>query len=72
MSPRQASAPRYVSGLCAVSRLHDRCRGAYAGAVCGCPCHTTCQACGQPLPTAGSQLLTQLAAANPPCPLDDP
>lgn len=43
------TVPRYVSGHCGIGG-HDRCRGAYAGADCRCPCHTTCPACGQPLP----------------------
>lgn len=50
MAARQAHAPRYMSGWCAGSGLHDRCRGTYAGAACACTCHTICQACGQPLP----------------------
>ncbi|MFA5712342.1 hypothetical protein [Mycolicibacterium sp.] len=29
----------YITGLCH-SALHERCRGAYAGTDCACPCHT--------------------------------
>lgn len=43
-------APRYLSGHCGGSARHDHCRGTYAGATCTCPCHTTCDRCGQPLP----------------------
>jgi len=38
----------YRSGHCGVGH-HDRCLGAYAGAECGCTCHLTCEACGQPV-----------------------
>lgn len=44
----------YLSGHCSGSGSHARCLGIYAGTICSCICHLTCQACGQPLPAVQS------------------
>ena len=38
MTPRAATPTRWRSGWCGTGH-HDDCRGAYAGAACGCWCH---------------------------------
>lgn len=50
--PDTTTVTGYRSGFCGQSGLHDRCRGAYAGVACSCPCHTRvfCRACGQEVP----------------------
>lgn len=46
-----ATLPPYLSGWCG-QRNHTRCRGLYSGTDCQCPCHRTCEHCGQALPEA--------------------